>query len=295
MIHVQHPNFESFTTHPLQENVGRFQNLKSDNPPLLGRRARKLALSREFWALSLEERRRLSKVANDPSNVEAISTALTTIDDEKDESDTTLGVGLVLRTDYSNNDAWTKFCDALRDAEKESLGEEDDADMEENNADENDGDSDSDSDSEDDGKAQPLFVLKSDPSLNLAGISNIAALRLFNDVDIGPAPKKPADTSHSKVKVSHPLMDKDGLVEAYKGNLLWIYDAKSNTDGSVRVVNQNCETHGIATGDSWRARAPFLPGLQVNLFGGGMKITFTGLDGWDQDERNRNLEEGNLA
>lgn len=164
-----------------------------------------------------------------------------------DENDTSLGVGLVLRTDYSDDAAWAKFCDALRAAEDESLGEEDDVDMAENNADENDdGDSDSDSDSEDEA-AQSLFVLKADSSLNLAGVSNIAALRLYNDVDIVPAPKRPLDAPVPKVKMSHPLMDKDGLVEAYNGNLLWIYDTKSNTDGSVRVVNQRCDTYGTVT------------------------------------------------
>ena len=98
------------------------------------------------------------------------------------------------RTDYPNDDAWTKFCDALRNAEKESLGEEEGVDMEESNVDEKyDGDSESDSDS---GTPQFLFIsfiISFDPSLNLAGISNIAALRHVNDVDVAPAPKKPGD------------------------------------------------------------------------------------------------------
>lgn len=235
--------FHDFT---LQENITKFQELKSEGTASSGRRARKLALCKGFWALSTEERQRLSKFAGDPSNKEGISTALGPIEDEKDENDTNLGVGIVLRTDYSDDAAWTKFCNALRKAEQESLGEED-VDMAENNADENDdGDSDSGSDSEDE-EEQSLFILKADPALNLAGISNLTALRLFNDVDIVSAPKKPIDAPQSKVKISHPLMDKDGLVEAYTGNLLWIYDAKSNTDNSVRVVNQRCDTYGTAT------------------------------------------------
>lgn len=44
-----------------------------------------------------------------------------------------------------------------------------------------------------------------------------------------------------------------------------------------------------SSGDSWRARASFVPELQLSLASGAMKIDFGGLDRWDNNERQRNL------
>ena len=48
------------------------------------------------------------------------------------------------------------------------------------------------------------------------------------------------------------------------------------------------------SGDSWRARASFLPELQMNLIEGTIQIDFNGLDRWDQDERQRNFAEADV-
>ena len=45
--------------------------------------------------------------------------------------------------------------------------------------------------------------------------------------------------------------------------------------------------------DSWRARASFLPELQMHVSSGAMRIDFGGLDRWDQVERQRNMAEAN--
>lgn len=43
--------------------------------------------------------------------------------------------------------------------------------------------------------------------------------------------------------------------------------------------------------DSWRARASFIPELQLSLASGAMRIDFGGLDRWDHNERQRNMAE----
>ena len=79
----------------------------------------------------------------------------------------------------------------------------------------------------------------------LANISNITALRLFNDVDIRSAP--PIPESASRVKSGHPLIDFHGWQEVYNGKSLWIYDTQSNLDECVRAVSQASDIYGTAT------------------------------------------------
>ena len=79
----------------------------------------------------------------------------------------------------------------------------------------------------------------------LANISNINALRLFNDVDIRRTP--PIPEGGSKVKSEHPLVDFRGWQEVYTGKTLWIYDGQSNTDECVRAVSQAGDVYGTAT------------------------------------------------
>ena len=79
----------------------------------------------------------------------------------------------------------------------------------------------------------------------LTGISNLAALRFFNDVDVVHAPKPVEGTA--RVRPGNRLMDLDGFAEAYSGNLVWIYDSQSNADRSVRLVSQRPASYGSAT------------------------------------------------
>jgi hypothetical protein len=83
-----------------------------------------------------------------------------------------------------------------------------------------------------------------DPS-KFENISNIRALRLLNDVDIRPAPPPPAGTK--RVSPGHRLKDLQQWQEIYRGPTVWIYDARSNTDRSVRLVWQQNNVFGAAT------------------------------------------------
>ena len=48
------------------------------------------------------------------------------------------------------------------------------------------------------------------------------------------------------------------------------------------------DRHDPRRADSWRARVGHICDLQINMCNG-MKINFGGLDGWDYNERRRNL------
>ncbi|KXN90168.1 hypothetical protein AN958_04658 [Leucoagaricus sp. SymC.cos] len=143
----------------------------------------------------------------------------------------------------------------------------------------------SDSESEDMPSHIIKFVANAKHSFN--GVSNLAALRLLNDVGIRLVPSLPAGTN--RISPGSRLIDCNNLQEIYTGKTLWIYDRQSNKDESVRLVSQQGDVYGTATGDSWRAKASHVAELQFNMSFYNMKIDFGGLDRWDYSERARNL------
>ncbi|KAF8198018.1 hypothetical protein BJ912DRAFT_54742 [Pholiota molesta] len=188
-------------------------------------------------------------------------------------------VGLVVRTDFSNDDAWDTFLQKLLDSQTDFMidlkGPADDEDS-------------------DDSAELPELLLILDPTdpayrARLSNISNLTALRLFNDVDIRPTPGPPAGSK--RISPPNPLIDQDGWQEVYNGKTLWIYDGQSNTDECARLVSQEPDFYGTATGDSWRARVTHIPDLQFNMVYSEMMIGFDGLDKYDWNERTRNLAE----
>jgi hypothetical protein len=76
-------------------------------------------------------------------------------------------------------------------------------------------------------------------------ISNIAALQMINDVNLRSAPPRPQGTK--KVQPPHPLIDLNDWQEIYTGKTIWIYDAKSVADESVRLVSSAGDVYGTAT------------------------------------------------
>ena len=85
-----------------------------------------------------------------------------------------------------------------------------------------------------------------DARATLAGLSNLAALRLLNDVDVRRAPAPPAGTK--RIRPPNRLVDHNGWQEAYMGKTLWIYDAQSNQDQCVRLVSRvGASMYGTAT------------------------------------------------
>ena len=80
----------------------------------------------------------------------------------------------------------------------------------------------------------------------LTGLSNLAALRLLNDVDARRAPRPPPGTR--RIRPPNRLVDHDGWQEVYAGKTVWIYDARSNADQCVRLVSQaGAAMYGTAT------------------------------------------------
>jgi hypothetical protein len=84
------------------------------------------------------------------------------------------------------------------------------------------------SEDEDDADSLPsiIRVFDPDPSLRtkFTGISNLAALRLLNDVNVRKAPPPPKGTARDDRQ--SPLIDLAGWQEIYDGKDLWIYDSR---------------------------------------------------------------------
>lgn len=227
-----------------------------------------------------------------------------TDDDPLDEiSDDAPGLGIIVRTDYSNEDAWQAFCGKLQEGEAEFAPErpsegdrmDEDAGGPSNSGvaddDAMDQDEDDMGEGESEGFASIFSVIDASPAdrARFTHISNLSALRLLNDVDVRRAPSPPVGTK--RIKPPNRLVDHHGWQEIYTGKMVWIYDAKSNVDQCVRLVSQQSGPYGTATADSWRVRVSHICELQVNLATGAMTIDFGGLDKWDYEERVRNMEE----
>lgn len=183
--------------------------------------------------------------------------------------------GLLLRTDYSNQAAWDEFCLRLDASEREfaALMKQDDdheddiqdstkqttgasskqVDAEEDVAMDNGEGDGSDSDSEDESIDEiPYPIIKViDPDspqdrAKLTGMSNLAALRMFNNVDIRKAPQPPHGTN--RIAPRNRLVDRRGWQEIYSGLNIWIYDSRSNQDQTLKQVAQaGSSVYGTAT------------------------------------------------
>ena len=167
----------------------------------------------------------------------------------------TAELGLLIRTDFSNETAWETFESIIQaetkalmssEPEEEATAVEGSASAPRPRPDDTMGDSDSDTS---EGTPPPIFKMinPSDPQERalLTSISNLTALRLFTDLAIRPAPVPPACTT--RIKPPNRLVDHHGWQEVYEGKDVWIYDARSNTDQSVRVVGRAGDMYGTAT------------------------------------------------
>lgn len=96
--------------------------------------------------------------------------------------------------------------------------------------------------------APPTIIVVIDAPLEtralFTDISNIAALRLLNDVDLR---KIPIPANVKRVKPPNRLVDLDAWQEIYHGKTIWIYDTKSNVDQCARLVRQHADFYGTAT------------------------------------------------
>jgi len=303
----------------------RYEAIKHQYPGE-GRRKWRLRVVGEFWKLTASEKAAYS------SKLSPRSTSSAAYETDADPLDVVPGrnapaLGLVIRTDYSNEAAWDEFLAHLRESEAEmyhSTDEDQDMDvsaepepestnkppddpMDTSHSDDALGDkghgeydNDSDDESENDGDYPAIFtVINPPPTSPLHAIlnnpssppTNLTLLRLFTDVSIRRAPLCPPGTK--RVSPPNRLIERDLWQEVYQGQGIWVYDALSNTDQCVRVVSLEGEkdTYGMATGNSWRARVSHICELQVNLASGDLQINFGGWDRYDHDEQLRNLSQ----
>lgn len=187
------------------------------------------------------------KFETDPDLVDAL------IEDEE--------IGLILRTDFTNDEAWNAFRQKVQAAQKELLSDLSGGDTGASSSGQEASSSnsqapselakaDNDESSDESFDELPDIVKIIDPSdeadrQKLTNISNIAALRLFNNVDIRPAPPPAAGTK--RISPQNPLIDQGGWQEIYVGKNVWIYDSISNKDECARVVSQEGDFYGTAT------------------------------------------------
>lgn len=215
-------------------------------------------------------------------------------------------MGILVRTDYTDEASWSNFLETFEKAEKafleDAATEEDDEGAESGDdgpdamdVDRDDKDAESSSSSEDDSGPPKMFHILSNPD-QLKNLSNISILRLTSDASLHVAPPTPEPIigmPKAKPLPPHRLTSRQGLREVYAGSPnVWVYDLKSNSDGCLQSVSsQGPNLYGCATGDSWRVKATHVHELQWSMSTQGLLIDFGGLDRWDLDERNRNLKE----
>jgi len=170
------------------------------------------------------------------------------------------GLGILVRTDFSNDEAWRSFLAKLKKGEQEfssssAPGQGEDIGMDQgaephapaSTSGVKTGDDKGDSDgSSDQGSAPIIAILDPSPEIRpyFSEISNLTALRLLNDVDLRKLTIPP---NAKRFNPPNPIVDCNGWQEIYHGKTLWVYDATSNRDQCARLVSKRSDFYGTAT------------------------------------------------
>jgi hypothetical protein len=174
------------------------------------------------------------------------------------------GLGILVRTDFSSDEAWGSFLAKLKEGEEEysssapSREEDTVISQDEPSASasasapasgsevEMDDDKDGSDGSSDQDSGLVIAILDPSPEIlpYFSDISNLTALRLLNDVDLRRLVIPP---NAKRFNPPNPIVDYDGWQEIYHGKTLWIYDAKSNQDQCARLVSKRSDFYGTAT------------------------------------------------
>lgn len=169
------------------------------------------------------------------------------------------GLGILVRTDFSNDEAWRLFLAKLKEGEDEFASSPDrkgDTGMDQNEPSDsasastpdanmaNDEDGSGSSSGRDSGPI--ISILDPNPKIlpYFSDISNLTALRLLNDVDLRKLSIPP---NVKRYNPPNPIVDCDGWQEIYHGKTLWIYDTVSNQDQCARLVSKRSDFYGTAT------------------------------------------------
>ena len=168
------------------------------------------------------------------------------------------GLGILVRTDFSNDEAWRSFLAKLKEGEEEFSSpasqevvdtkmDQDEPSVSTSTSDvKGDDDKDDSGGSSDQGSGPIIAVLDPGPEIRpyFSEISNLTALRLLNDVDLRKLTIPP---NAKRFNPPNPIVDYDGWQEIYHGKTLWIYDATSNQDQCARLVSKRSDFYGTAT------------------------------------------------
>jgi len=167
------------------------------------------------------------------------------------------GLGILVRTDFSNDEAWGTFLAKLKEGEEEfssSANREGDTETDQDELSASGSTSDVKVDEGEDGSdgssdrdSGPIIsILDPSPEIRpyFSDISNLTALRLLNDVDLRKLTIPP---NTKRFDPPNPIVDYDGWQEIYHGKTLWIYDATSNRDQCAKLVSKRSDFYGTAT------------------------------------------------
>ena len=170
------------------------------------------------------------------------------------------GLGILVRTDFSDDEAWRSFLAKLKEGEEEFTSSTDREGKEDTGMDQDEppvptstsdnkadiDDKEDSDDSSDRGSGQIIAILDPRPEIRpyFSEISNLAALRLLNDVDLRKLVIPP---NVKRFNPPNPIVDYDGWQETYHGKTLWIYDVTSNRDQCARLVSKRSDFYGTAT------------------------------------------------
>ncbi|KAG8716402.1 hypothetical protein FRC11_013385 [Ceratobasidium sp. 423] len=256
------------------------------NKPNAGRRHLKLKVVEQFWTLDKTQKGEQIKNAAKIEEPTSFDPGSDPYDIPNLKDSRVVGTrGIIVRTHLDPNDepAWNAFLATLERLERESLADisnvqmESDGDSEDEEADQN----------EDDEMAEagpPPITYESDAiftvidpvkqgtyyalQVRLSNASNIALLRLFNDVSIAPS-LSPPDDMPKRIKPGHRLIDEDGFqVHLADRGRIWVWDQQSAKDQTLRLVSPQVSVYGDATGDSWRVKVAHIWELQLHLDSG---------------------------
>nr|VWO99409.1 AP1 [Ganoderma boninense] len=271
------PSSQLIESAPIQEHY----NAVKARYPGEGRRKWRLRVANAFWSLSSDEKTSyLASISQNPPSLEDVEDADFSMDDDPfdDVSDNAPGLGILLRTDYTNEDAWQVFYARLQDAEAELAsetladlpsgeGEGDNismgiaetsegqsaspsaaaaasatpTDAEGDSAmDETGEDEDADEGDGDGGLAAPVFFVVNAVSPDeRAKLTGISNLTALRLLNDVDVRRAPAPPRGTKrIRPPNRLVDHDGWQEVYVGKTVWVYDEKSNQDQSVRLISQ---------------------------------------------------------
>lgn len=257
----------------------RYLGVKSQHPTE-GRHQLRLRIVEDFWKLSSEARSALYPNVAPLSETEIASAPFSTDVDPLDAvaAPDAPWLGIIVRTDYTNDAAWKTFHATLLEAEKDFVSDVESPpgvndsstvpsapNVDDNLAslaglslyssstptpptttyvnmaepeNENEGEGEEEEEEEEESLVFFSIFAPSEPR-EQAHLTSVSNLTALRLLNGVSIRSAPSvPVGTKRIKPGSRLVDLDGLQEIYTGKMLWIYDTRSNEDQCVRLVSQ---------------------------------------------------------